>query len=183
MGTRDPRVDAYIRNAAPFAQPILTTIRETVHASCPDVEEAMKWRFPHFLYKGMLCGMASFTHHAALGFWKGALVTGGPRGVDAMGHFGRLTKVSDLPSKKVLAGYIKKAAALNERGVKVPRDPKKTAPKAKPKPRGRIPRSMRLSPERDAQWQRLATRMSNTKTGVFLFCLDLLEQTLDEGKI
>jgi uncharacterized protein YdhG (YjbR/CyaY superfamily) len=47
MGNRDPRVDAYIRNAAPFAQPILTTIRDTVHASCPDVEEAMKWSFPH----------------------------------------------------------------------------------------------------------------------------------------
>ena len=99
MGKRDPRVDAYIKKAAPFAQPILTEIRETVHASCPDVEEAMKWSFPHFVYKGMLCSMASFKEHAALGFWKGSLVTGGPRGVDAMGHFGRLTKRSDLPSK------------------------------------------------------------------------------------
>ena len=130
MGTRDPRVDAYIRNAAPFAQPILTTIRDAVHTSCPDVEEAMKWRFPHFLYKGMLCSMASFKQHAAFGFWKGSLVTGGPRSADAMGHFGRLTKTSDLPSKKVLAGYIKKAAMLNEQGVKVPRAAKKPAPKA-----------------------------------------------------
>ena len=129
MGKRDPRVDAYIKNAAPFAQPILTEIRETVHASCPDVEETMKWRFPHFVYKGLLCGMASFKEHAALGFWKGALVTDGPRGVDAMGHFGRLTKRSDLPSKRVLAGYVKKAAALNEQGVKVVRAPKKAAPK------------------------------------------------------
>ena len=129
MGKRDPRVDAYIKNAAPFAQPILTEIRETVHASCPDVEETMKWRFPHFVYKGLLCGMASFKEHAALGFWKGSLVTGGPRGVDAMGHFGRLTRRSDLPSKRVLAGYVKKAAALNEQGVKVPRAPKKAVPK------------------------------------------------------
>jgi uncharacterized protein YdeI (YjbR/CyaY-like superfamily) len=89
----------------------------------------MKWRFPHFAYKGLLCGMASFKAHAALGFWKGSLVTGGPRGVDAMGHFGRITKRSDLPSKKVLAGYIKKAVALNEQGVKVPRAPKTVAPK------------------------------------------------------
>jgi len=129
MGTRDPRVDAYISNAAPFAQPILATIRETVHASCPDVEEAMKWSFPHFLYKGMLCSMASFKQHAAFGFWKGSLVTGGPRSADAMGHFGRLTKVSDLPSKKVLAGYVKKAAMLNEQGVKAPRASRKPAPK------------------------------------------------------
>ena len=129
MGSRDPRVDAYIRNAAPFAQPILTTIRDTVHASCPDVEEAMKWRFPHFLYKGMLCSMASFKQHAAFGFWKGSLVTGGPRSADAMGHFGRLTKASDLPSKKVLAGYIRKAALLNEQGVKEPRVKRKAPPK------------------------------------------------------
>ena len=87
MGKRDPRVDAYINKAAAFAQPILTDIRETVHEACPDVEEAIKWNFPHFLYKGMLCSMASFKAHAAFGFWKGWLVTGGPRSEDAMGHF------------------------------------------------------------------------------------------------
>ena len=130
MGQRDPRVDAYIKNAAPFAQPILGELRKIVHEACPDVEEDMKWRFPHFLYKGMLCSMASFTRHAAFGFWKGALVTGGPRSADAMGHLGRLTKVSDLPSKKVLAGLIKKAARLNEQGIKVARV-KKAGP-AKP---------------------------------------------------
>ena len=67
------------RRPAPFAQPILTEIRETVHAACPDVEEAMKWSFPHFVYKGMLCSMASFKEHAAFGFWKGSLVLGGGR--------------------------------------------------------------------------------------------------------
>jgi uncharacterized protein YdeI (YjbR/CyaY-like superfamily) len=129
MGTRDPRVDAYIQRAAPFAQPILTEIREVVHASCPEVEEAMKWSFPHFVYKGMLCGMAAFKQHAALGFWKGALVTGQARGVDAMGQFGRITKRSDLPSKKVLAAYVKKAVELNEKGIKEQRAPRKAAPK------------------------------------------------------
>ena len=42
-----------------------------------------------------------------------------------MGHFGRLTAVSDLPSKKVLTGLVKKAAALNDAGVKPPRAPKR----------------------------------------------------------
>jgi uncharacterized protein YdeI (YjbR/CyaY-like superfamily) len=130
MGKRDPRVDAYIRRAAPFAQPILTDIRQTVHAACPDVEEAMKWSFPHFLYKGMLCSMAAFKHHAAFGFWKGSLVTGKGRGADAMGQFGRITKRSDLPSTRVLAGYVKKAASLNDEGVTVPRTRKTAAPKA-----------------------------------------------------
>ena len=127
MGKRDPKVDAYIRKAAPFAQPILADIRETVHEACPEVEEAMKWSFPHFLYKGMLCSMASFKAHAAFGFWKGSLVTGGPRSEDAMGHFGRITKRSDLPSKKALSALVKKAAALNDQGIKEPRAPKRPA--------------------------------------------------------
>ncbi len=129
MGKRDPRVDAYIANAADFAQPILTDVREAVHAACPNVEETMKWRFPHFVYKGMLCGVAAFKQHAALGFWKGELVTGRGRGADAMGQFGRLTKRSDLPSAAALRALVKKAADLNEQGVKVSRVPKKAAPK------------------------------------------------------
>ena len=129
MGKRDPRVDAYIAKSAGFAQPILTEIREAVHASCPDVEEEMKWSFPHFVYKGVLCSMAAFTQHAAFGFWKGSLVLGRGKNADAMGQFGRITKRSDLPSKNILAGYIRKAAALNEQGVKVPRAPRRAAPK------------------------------------------------------
>jgi uncharacterized protein YdeI (YjbR/CyaY-like superfamily) len=38
-----------------------------------------------------------------------------------MGQFGRITSLSDLPSDKVLIGYVQKAARLNEEGVKVPR--------------------------------------------------------------
>jgi uncharacterized protein YdeI (YjbR/CyaY-like superfamily) len=130
MGKRDPRVDAYIKKAAPFAQPILRDIRGIVHAACPDVEEAMKWSFPHFTYKGMLCSMAAFKQHAAFGFWKGALVTGTGRSLDAMGQFGRIRKRSDLPSTRVLAAYVKKAASLNDQGVKAPRIARKAAPKA-----------------------------------------------------
>lgn len=140
MATRDPRVDAYIAKSAGFAQPILIRIRDSVHAACPDVEEAMKWSFPHFLYKGMLCSMAAFTQHAAFGFWKGSLVLGRAKSAGAMGQFGRLTKVSDLPSRKILAGYIKKAAALNDQGVKQPRAPKRTAPKIAVARRRRAPR-------------------------------------------
>ena len=131
MGKRDVRVDAYISKAADFAKPILNQLREAVHASCPDVEEDMKWSFPHFMYKGMLCSMASFKEHAAFGFWKGSLIFGDQaKSGEAMGQLGRLTKPSDLPAKKVLAGYIKSAMALNDDGVKVARVPKRAAPKA-----------------------------------------------------
>jgi uncharacterized protein YdeI (YjbR/CyaY-like superfamily) len=127
MGTRDKRVDAYITKSADFAKPILTYLREVVHETCPDAEETMKWSFPHFTYEGMLCSMASFKEHCAFGFWKGSLIVeqDGKSADEAMGQFGRITKLSDLPSKKVLAGYIKKAMALNESGAKVTPKPKR----------------------------------------------------------
>jgi uncharacterized protein YdeI (YjbR/CyaY-like superfamily) len=122
MGTRDARVDAYIAQSADFARPILTHLRNVVHAACPDVEETMKWSSPHFMYKGMLCSMAVFKEHCAFGFWKGSLIVanGGGAVEKAMGQFGRITKLSDLPPQKVLSGYIKEAMQLNEAGVKAP---------------------------------------------------------------
>jgi uncharacterized protein YdeI (YjbR/CyaY-like superfamily) len=134
MGKRDPRVDAYIAKSADFARPILTALRETVHAACPDVEETMKWSFPHFMYQGMLCSMAAFKQHAVFGFWKGSLIVpddakiGGKKSESGMGQFGRITKPSDLPAKKTLIGYVHKAMALNEQGITVPRPVKRRGP-------------------------------------------------------
>src|SRR5688500_10593150 len=116
MGTRDPRIDAYIEKSADFAKPILTHLREIVHSACPDVEETMKWSNPHFTYKGMLGGMAAFTEHCAFGFWKGSLIVPKTDDAGAAGHFGRITKISDLPPKKVIAGYVREAMRLNEEG-------------------------------------------------------------------
>ncbi len=131
MGTRDPRIDAYIAKSADFAKPILIHLRDIVHETCPEVEETMKWSFPHFMYQGMLCSMASFKEHCAFGFWKGALVV--DESADgAMGQFGRITAISELPAKKLLTGYIKKAMQLNETGVKSPMRAKPKAAVKKP---------------------------------------------------
>jgi uncharacterized protein YdeI (YjbR/CyaY-like superfamily) len=126
MGTRDPRIDQYIDRSLPFAQPILRHLREVVHAACPTVEETMKWSFPHFMYRGMLASMASFKQHCAFGLWKGSLVLeqGGDRARDAMGHFGRITSVDDLPADELLTSYIHKAMKLNEEGIKTPKSRK-----------------------------------------------------------
>ena len=121
MGTRDPRIDAYIAKSADFARPILEHIRDVVHAACPTVEETMKWSFPHFMYNGMLCSMASFKAHCSFGFWKGALIFDSARDREAMGQFGRITKIPDLPPKKELMAYVKKAMKLNDDGAKVPK--------------------------------------------------------------
>jgi hypothetical protein len=52
----NPRVDAYIAKSQPFAQPILTHIRELVHKACPDVEEEIKWSMPFFALRGVILG-------------------------------------------------------------------------------------------------------------------------------
>ena len=123
MGGRDPRVDVYISRSAEFARPILTHLRAVVHAACPEVEETLKWSSPSFMYKGMLCGMAAFKQHCIFGFWKGSLIKGldGSTVDQAMGNFGRVASLSELPSKKVLTGFIKEAMRLNDEGIKVAR--------------------------------------------------------------
>jgi uncharacterized protein YdeI (YjbR/CyaY-like superfamily) len=126
VGTRDPRFDAYIEKAQPFARPILSHLREVVHAACPDVVEEMKWSSPHFTWRGMLAHMAAFKQHCAFGFWKGTLVVGEEqKSVDAAGQFGRITSLDDLPPDDVLAGYVHQAMRLNEAGEKAPARPAK----------------------------------------------------------
>ena len=129
MVTRDARIDAYIKKSAEFSRPILTHLRAVVHESCPDVVETLKWGMTSFEYKGILCGMAAFKAHCAFGFWKHELVVEKSNGKDreAMGSFGRLTKLSDLPSNAALKRYVKTAMKLNDAGVKVVRA--KTRPK------------------------------------------------------
>jgi uncharacterized protein YdeI (YjbR/CyaY-like superfamily) len=90
-----------------------------VHAACPDCEEDIKWGAPAFMYKGILFMMASFKEYCAINFWKGALIVGDDATEGVAGQLGKLKQVSDLPSKKVLTGYIKKAMALNESGTAV----------------------------------------------------------------
>jgi uncharacterized protein YdeI (YjbR/CyaY-like superfamily) len=136
--TRDPRIDAYVAKQADFARPILDHLRAAIHRACPKVEETLKWSMPHFQYRGqMMAGMAAFKAHATFGFWRGKEVvgeTGAER--DAMGQFGRLTSLDDLPAPEVLDGLIRKAMALNEAG-------RKPKPKPAPKPPAETPDDLR----------------------------------------
>lgn len=132
MATKDPRIDAYIAKSADFAKPILKHLRKVVHAGCPEVVETLKWSMPHFDHKGVMCGMGAFKQHCAFGFWKADLVLERGESADktGMGSFGSIKSLADLPNEKTLIGYVKKAAALNEAGIKAPgrTQPKKRAP-------------------------------------------------------
>lgn len=125
MPSIDPRIDAYIENAAEFAQPILLHLRNLVHKACPDVTETLKWSMPAFEYKGILCGFAAFKAHCTFMFWKQSLLESDafPESKTAMGSFGRITSRKDLPTDKVIIGLVHQAMELNEKGIKVPKKP------------------------------------------------------------
>jgi uncharacterized protein YdeI (YjbR/CyaY-like superfamily) len=135
-----PKVDAYIAKAQPFAQPVLTHIRGLMHQACPDIEEAIKWGMPFFTLHGVIVGnMAAFKQHCSLGLWgpeMAALLKGeGTMGDQAMGSFGRIASLKDLPTDKVLLGYFRQAAGLvasGERTKSLP--PRVKAKAAKPAP-------------------------------------------------
>jgi uncharacterized protein YdeI (YjbR/CyaY-like superfamily) len=129
--SRDPRVDAYIAKSQPFARPILENVRERVHAVLPEVEEAMKWSMPAYTLSGKIVLVTSaFKAHAALNFWRGQEIGDGQPKAGAMGQFGRLTSVSDLPPDHEIDELIREAAAL----VRTARAPRKTKHAPKPPP-------------------------------------------------
>jgi uncharacterized protein YdeI (YjbR/CyaY-like superfamily) len=134
---KDPRVDAYIARSADFAKPILRHLREIVHEGCPECDEDIKWGHPSFTYKGIMAGMAAFKSHATFGFWRGGAIVSARDRKDGdesgMGQFGRITSVDELPSRKVLLGYVKEAAKLQEAGAVAPKAKTRTKPRVRVK--------------------------------------------------
>ncbi len=111
--SRDPRVDAYIAKAAPFAQPILGHIRDRVHAVLPEAEETLKWGMPSYTVGGKIILItASFKAHMALNFWRGQELRGESANADAMGQFGKISSLDDLPPDAELDRLIREAAEL-----------------------------------------------------------------------
>ncbi|MCO6512349.1 MAG: YdeI/OmpD-associated family protein [Aridibacter famidurans] len=126
-GEYTKEIDNYIAKSEDFAKPILEKLRKVVHETCPDVEEKMRWSFPHFDHKGMMISMASFKNHCSFGFWKQSIMAD-PDGIfsapdEGMGSLGKIESIKDLPSEKVLKKYIKEAVRLNDEGIKVPKKP------------------------------------------------------------
>ena len=121
MGTRDPRIDDYISKAAPFAQPILQHLRELVHKHCPEANETIKWSMPHFEYKGSIfCRFAAFKQHCSFGFWLGDSMNLDGKVEEAMGQFGRICSLADLPKDTVFGKLIVQAQKLHDAGTKSP---------------------------------------------------------------
>ena len=128
MPKKDPRIDAYIAKANPFAKPILKHLRALVHEGCPQCEETIKWGMPAFTDNGIVAIIAAFKQHCAFTLWRASEVTPDIKRT-AMGSLGRIKSVADLPPKATLIGYVKKRAELNKSGEKKPKAA--AAPRAK----------------------------------------------------
>ncbi|MEI9947837.1 MAG: DUF1801 domain-containing protein [Pseudomonadota bacterium] len=123
----DPRVDAYIAQAPPFAQPILQEARSRVGKACPSVEETIKWNVPFFLLGDkILASMAAFKGHVKVGVWTGMM----PKFVD-------VSEVEELPPGKDFAQQLQTAAQAidggmtSKRAKEAPAKPVKKAPAKK----------------------------------------------------
>lgn len=118
----DPRIDDYIAKAAPFAQPILAHMRALVHAALPGAEETIKWSMPHFTVGGRnVAGIAAFKAHCAF------VIHGDGRQGDAMGQYGKIATLADLPPGDELAQKLREAAARAAAGP-APRTKKEPKP-------------------------------------------------------
>lgn len=115
--SRDPRIDDYIAKAQPFARQILSHVRDRVHAVLPEVQEDIKWRMPAYLVGGKLALItAAFKEHTALNFWRGQELESRHDTVGAMGQFGKIRSLEELPPNAELDRLIREAAQLAEAG-------------------------------------------------------------------
>lgn len=133
----DPKVTQYIEDSADFARPILDHLREQIHRNCPDVVESIKWAIPHFDHKDdFMCVLASAKNYCSLTFIKSEFMSdprfaGGKKVKPGERFMSRITSMSELPSDDELAGFIKQAMDLNDRGVKLDKTAK-AAPSSTP---------------------------------------------------
>ena len=162
MAKKDSRVDDYIARSAEFARPVLMHIRRLVHAACPQVEETIKWGSPFFVHEGILCYMAAFKRHCAFGFWPTALrdsLGDLPGGKEAMGQFGRITRIADLPKQALFKRLIMHAAGLSSSGA---RPPRAAAQKTKKPPTIKVPADLAAALKKNKRAKATFDRFSYT---------------------
>jgi uncharacterized protein YdeI (YjbR/CyaY-like superfamily) len=94
-------------------------------------EETLKWGAPAFTLGGkILLIMAAFKAHAVINFWRGQEIGDGSPKAGAMGQFGKLTSLSDLPSDAEFDALVREAVAL----ARTAPAPRKTKHEPKPAP-------------------------------------------------
>lgn len=95
----------------------------------PEAEETIKWNMPAYTIGGKIVLItAAFKAHMALNFWRGQELESSHASVGAMGQFGRIKDIDELPADAELDRLIREAAELSKNAPA----PRKT--KSSPKP-------------------------------------------------
>ena len=155
-----------------------------------DVEETIKWSMPAYTVGGKIVLItAAFKAHTALNFWRGQELESSHDTVGAMGQFGKIKSIDELPSDSALDRLIREAEEL-AKSAPAPRKAKHVpkpatemhpefaaalarAPKAKAALEGFPPSAQREYLEWIAEAKQDATRQKRIATAV---------EWLSEGK-
>lgn len=110
--------DVYVHKAPEFAKPILIAIRLAFHEAVPDIEENIKWGYPHFCFKGIVGQVAAFKNHVRFIFWKGQQMELNDPAFSQVGEKSgmmglSLTSINDMPDPDTFKKYILEAVELN----------------------------------------------------------------------
>ena len=64
-------VDKFYEHLTGFQKEVSEILRELVLSANPTIEESIKWRYPCYTYKGLLCGIFPAKRHVTIVFHKG----------------------------------------------------------------------------------------------------------------
>ncbi len=114
---KNTAIDQYISQQQPFAQEIMSQLRDVIHTASPEMSEAIKWRHPCFENSGLVCAMAAFKQHVTFSFFKGKLLDDSA-GIFSKNDNNELTSLkfkslSEIPANDILISYVQQAIALN----------------------------------------------------------------------
>lgn len=113
-------IENYIANSPEFARPIFIHLVQLILKACPEATTSIKWGFPHYSYKGkILCSFAAFSKYCAFSIPTAKMMQDQSlqkmaEAEIAMGHFGKITTIDDLPSDNKIIGYLKAAMSIIE---------------------------------------------------------------------
>ena len=114
----------------------------------------MKWSMPTYTLGGkIVLDHGRVQSPRALNFWRGQELGIEPRQVGAMGQFGKLTSLDDLPPEPISTALIREAAEL-ARQRPAPRKPKH-APKPAPELHPEFAAALAKAPEGQSRARRL----------------------------
>jgi uncharacterized protein YdeI (YjbR/CyaY-like superfamily) len=77
-------------------------------------EETLKWSMPAYTLSGKIVLItAAFKAHCALNFWRGQELRGDSANAEAMGQFGKIASLDELPPDAELDRLIRETAGLS----------------------------------------------------------------------